>query len=621
MPDGEVPPLKLGAFPWLITSESLTKASPTRRDWGSAWVLLADSEETLDLASFAGLVCGNDGPVERAACWLALRPPQWMFRLKNGMIDARSGAELKQHRQENKTRQLDLAKRQACSDMLVRRTALEESSVDQGLLTWLDQMADLATGKSSLKDLDGSLQSVLKDLDLDCDSVELHRALVSLGRIDSHRLPSMQTSRWSDGFSESLEQEAASLVAGSDALQPGDAGRLDLSHLYCVTVDDPQTRELDDALSLERLDNGDERIWVHIADPTRLITPDSGLDREAAARGSTLYLAQGTQSMFPTSLSHGPLSLRAGRRNAALSTWIQLDGDGAINAYGITRSWVQPHYRLSYEDADELIDLAPPQEADLAELDALLQRRRAWRERNGALMMDLPEGRIRCRDDKAVVEITEPSPSRQMVAEAMILAGAATAQFAIDQNLALPFRSQLPAQLPPAEELATLPEGAVRFSAIKRHLSRGLVGTTPSQHFSLGLPAYVQATSPIRRYGDLITQRQIVACLDGGPCLDADTLQQILNNLELATREGISISREDQRHWQQVWFEQHAGDTWPVDFLRWLRPQEHLGLVRIDSLALDLAAQCPQGSEPGDRWQLSIVGVDSSADLLKLRAS
>ena len=236
-------------------------------------------------------------------------------------------------------------------------------------------------------------------------------------------------------------------------------------------------------------------------------------------------------------------------------------------------------------------------------------------------MMDLPEGRIRCRDDKAVVEITEPSPSRQMVAEAMILAGAATAQFAIDQNLALPFRSQLPAQLPPAEELATLPEGAVRFSAIKRHLSRGLVGTTPSQHFSLGLPAYVQATSPIRRYGDLIAHRQIVACLDGGPCLDADTLQQILNNLELATREGISISREDQRHWQQVWFEQHAGDTWPVDFLRWLRPQDHLGLVRIDSLALDLAAQCPQGSEPGDRWQLSIVGVDSSADLLKLRAS
>lgn len=106
-----------------------------------------------------------------------------------------------------------------------------------------------------------------------------------------------------------------------------------------------------------------------------------------------------------------------------------------------------------------------------------------------------------------------------MVAEAMILAGAVTAQFGIDRAIPLPFRSQLPADLPSPAQLDELPEGAVRFAAIKRCLSRGLMGTKPAAHFSLGLPAYVQATSPIRRYGDLVVQRQILACLDGAsPC-------------------------------------------------------------------------------------------------------
>ena len=129
--------------------------------------------------------------------------------------------------------------------------------------------------------------------------------------------------------------------------------------------------------------------------------------------------------------------------------------------------------------------------------------------------MDLPEGRIRCRDGEVTVEISEPGRSRQMVAEAMILAGAVVARYAEVHDLALPFRSQLPADLPPSSELEALPDGAVRFAAIKRCLSRGLMGTQPASHFSLGLASYAQATSPIRRYGDLVVQRQLQAHLNG----------------------------------------------------------------------------------------------------------
>jgi exoribonuclease-2 len=269
-------------------------------------------------------------------------------------------------------------------------------------------------------------------------------------------------------------------------------------------------------------------------------------------------------------------------------------------------------------DADELIDLAPPEDPDLADLDRLLERRRQWRLARGALLMDLPEGRIRSHEGEPQLEITEPSPSRQMVAEAMILAGAVAARFGMEHGLALPYRSQLPADLPAAAELQALPDGAVRFAAIKRCLSRGLMGTQPAAHFSLGLPAYVQATSPIRRYGDLVVQRQIAAILDGSAPLSTEQLQELLEQFDTAGREGIGISREDQRHWQQVWFETHRGGQWSAQFLRWLRPQDRLGLVRIDELALDLAAECPSGSAPGALLLLRVKQVDSLRDQLRL---
>ena len=140
-------------------------------------------------------------------------------------------------------------------------------------------------------------------------------------------------------------------------------------------------------------------------------------------------------------------------------------------------------------------------------------------------------------------------------------------------------------------------------------------------HFSLGLPAYVQATSPIRRYGDLVVQRQLQASLEGKTPMPAEDLQDLVSEVDLACREGISISREDQRHWQQVWFDNHKQEQWTAEFLRWLRPQDGLGLIRIDSLAMDLAASCPAGSEPGDRLEVTVASVDPLADQLQLRAS
>lgn len=613
-------PQRVSQPPWGINEASLAAALPPRRDFGAAWLLLQDDGAALPLDQWVELVCSQRDGLAVAACWLWCQGPQTLFRLRQGLVQPRSRDDLRRLRRERRHQMLHVQAEQRWHQLLRARARLDPQSLDPEQQQQLELLLAWAAGDCDTP-LPLPLRQALQAADCSPDTGSIRHLLVDLGQWEAHHLPSLRATTWEQGFSAALLAEADRLVAAAEQEQPGDATRLDLTAQRSVTIDDADTCDIDDGLALETTPSGQQRIWIHVADPGRLIPVDSPLDLEARRRGTSLYLAGGILPMFPEALATGPMSLRAGQRSAAWSVWVELDGAGAIAASGLQRSWVSPTYRLSYADADELIDLAPPQERDLADLHALLERRRQWRVQQGALLLDQPEGRIRADGDQALLEITEPSPSRLLVAEAMILAGAAVAAFGREQGLALPYRSQLPAALPPESELTALPEGPVRHAAIKRCLSRGHTGTEPSGHFSLGLPAYVQATSPIRRYADLVVQRQLLAVQQHTPPLAAEALQDLLTQLDGAIRQGIQISREDQRHWQQVWFHDHRQEHWAGLFLRWLRPQDRLGLVHVDALGLDLAAECPAGSQPGDGLLLRVQLVDPLRDQLRLLAT
>lgn len=613
-------PQRVSQPPWGINEASLAAALPPRRDFGAAWLLLQDDGAALPLDQWVELVCSQRDGLAVAACWLWCQGPQTLFRLRQGLVQPRSRDDLRRLRRERRHQMLHVQAEQRWHQLLRARARLDPQSLDPEQQQQLELLLAWAAGDCDTP-MPLPLRQALQAADCSPDTGSIRHLLVDLGQWEAHHLPSLRATTWEQGFSAALLAEADRLVAAAEQEQPGDATRLDLTAQRSVTIDDADTCDIDDGLALETTPSGQQRIWIHVADPGRLIPVDSPLDLEARRRGTSLYLAGGILPMFPEALATGPMSLRAGQRSAAWSVWVELDAAGAIAASGLQRSWVSPTYRLSYADADELIDLAPPQERDLADLHALLERRRQWRVQQGALLLDQPEGRIRADGDQALLEITEPSPSRLLVAEAMILAGAAVAAFGREQGLALPYRSQLPAALPPESELTALPEGPVRHAAIKRCLSRGHTGTEPSGHFSLGLPAYVQATSPIRRYADLVVQRQLLAVQQHTPPLAAEALQDLLTQLDGAIRQGIQISREDQRHWQQVWFHDHRQEHWAGLFLRWLRPQDRLGLVHVDALGLDLAAECPAGSQPGDGLLLRVQLVDPLRDQLRLLAT
>jgi exoribonuclease-2 len=652
LPPGLAPAASLGALPWQLTAESLAAATPSRRDLGAAWMLLEGEAAPLALDTLVDLLAPTSTPQALAASWLLLQR-QDLFRWRQGQLQRRGVDDLRQLRRDRRKVELRESRRQHWLELLAARQPLSADQLDAAQ-SQPDQRADLkalqalAQGEE-LGPTGAELRQVLQAAGCGASSGEIRRLLSDLGLWDAHRLPSLAGTTWSAGFPDDLLAQAAALAARADEAWPGDETRVDLTRLKTVTIDDADTREIDDALSLEPWSSSEGigpdpalgaesgpgpssstaaaqsptdpsgwRIWIHVADPGRLVPAASPLDQEALRRASSLYLAGGSVPMFPPALCEGPFSLRQGKRCAAWSLAVQLDGDGAVVSYLLLRSWIKPLYRLTYDDADELIELAPPPDGELAILDGLLKRRRQWRVQQGALQMDQSEGRIRQQDGKPELEVVEPSASRLLVAEAMILAGAVVGEWGAQAGLALPYRSQADCSLPPEAELLALPPGPVRHAALRKGLSRGLTTAQPAAHFSLGLAAYVQITSPIRRYGDLIAQRQLVAQAAGAPVMPADELSELLEQLDHALRQGIQISRDDQRHWQQVWFEGHQQESFEGLFLRWLKPQDGLALVRLDALAMDLPVVVRESCEPGDGLVVKVREVDSFADLLRL---
>ena len=248
------------------------------------------------------------------------------------------------------------------------------------------------------------------------------------------------------------------------------------------TIDDASTREIDDGLSVEALPSGARRLWVHVADPSRWVAPGSPLDLEARARGTSLYLPTGTVPMFPWELAAGPFSLVAGASCAALSVGCELRPDGSLDAASVmvAPSTVVPTYRLTYEEADELLDAAPRGgEPELAALYEAAEARRAWREAQGAVAIEMPEVEYSVegadREDARVTLTSSPPVqprSRTVVAELMILAGEAVASYGMAHGLALPYRGQPQPTLPSEEDLATLPPGPCRMVALRSCMTK-----------------------------------------------------------------------------------------------------------------------------------------------------
>ncbi len=401
-----------------------------------------------------------------------------------------------------------------------------------------------------------------------------------------------------------------------------DENRLDLTKLKVYTIDDESTEEIDDGLSVEYLGEGKQpRLWIHIADPTRLVSPGEELDLEARRRSTSLYLPTGMISMFPTELATGPMSLVQGQVCPALSFSVILDETGAVREYSIHSTLIKPTYRLTYNDVDEMIEFGVKAEPEIAELAAWAQRRQQWRRSCGSINIQMPEAIIKVKEnEEIVIELLENSGSRLLVAEMMILAGEVAGRYCQDNSVPVPFRSQPQPELPSEEELLILPAGPVRSCALRRCMPRSEMGITPARHSSLGLDAYTQVTSPIRRYTDLLAHFQIKAHLRGGSLpFSAEDLQQILFSVANSAYEATLVERQTNRYWGLEYLRRNAHEVWQVLVLRWLREDENLGLILLEDLGLELPHRFERSVALGDRLELQVARSDPHRDEIRFR--
>ncbi len=399
-----------------------------------------------------------------------------------------------------------------------------------------------------------------------------------------------------------------------------DSDRLDLTHLKVYTIDDESTTEIDDGLSWERLADGQERWWVHIADPTRWLEPEDELDLEARKRGSTVYLPTGMIPMFPELLATGPMSLIQGKVCCALSFGIILNQAGAVDNYSIHASLIKPTYRLTYEDVDEMLELGVEAEPEIEAIALGAKRRKQWRYAQGAISINMPEAMIKVKNDEISIDILDDSKSRQLVAEMMILAGEVAAHYGKTNNIPLPFRGQPQPELPPDEELLLLPAGFVRACAMRRCMPKSEMSINPLRHAGLGLDTYTQATSPIRRYSDLLTHFQLKAHLRGEVLpFTADQLKEVMMTVTAITQELTMVERQTNRYWALEYLRRHPQQVWQVTVLMWLREDSNLALILLEDLGLQLPMSFKRSVNLGEQILVKVSHADPQKDVIQFQ--
>ncbi|CAK8575001.1 unnamed protein product [Lathyrus sativus] len=400
---------------------------------------------------------------------------------------------------------------------------------------------------------------ILREMRLEKTAASAVNLLIDIGYFPVHvNLDLLKLSIPTDHL-EKITSAAQSLL--SDSSDPDEINRKNLTNLKVYAIDVDEADELDDALSATKLQDGRIKIWIHVADATRYVQPGSIMDREAMRRGTSVFLPTATYSMFPENLAMGGMSLRQGELCKAVTVSVVLHDDGSIAECSVFNSVIKPTYMLTYESASELLHLNLEEEVELRTLSEAATLRLKWRRQQGAVETTTIESRIKVsnpEDPEPSINLyveNQADPAMRLVSEMMILCGEAIATFGSKNSISLPYRGQPQSDLD-LSEFFHLPEGPVRsFALIKIMRAAEFDFRQPARHGILGVPGYVQFTSPIRRYLDLLAHYQLKAFLRGElPPFTPSELEGITANVNEKVRAARKLSNSSLRYWILEYF-------------------------------------------------------------------
>ena len=584
-------------------------------DLGEVWDVVCDDGDPLTLSDVAELYLGTEPSVQQTVAIL-------LYLLDDDLLFVRDGSHFVPR------------DRETVEDMVERRQRQQQRTNDSEKLTAAIKAGALPAEMTGYQ---SEIMAQVRGFALHGDDYaragfvkrflenagvrarDLQRAafesLVALKVMDADEHLDLERNEVTTEFPEKAVEEAR----GTDQRHLlSDKDRIDLTGLLTITIDDSDTRDRDDALSVETLEEGMYRVGIHITDAGALIDAGSALDVEADRRMSSLYLPEQTISMLPPEVSAGTGSLNPGEPRAAVSVIVEMSEDGGIGDWKAVKSSIRSDCALSYQEADSAIqDSSHPRHSELYALHQLARSLRAAREAGGALSLDRDELSVKV-DSRGTINVRvvpRVAPARSLIEEYMILCNSLLAQYCVNNELPAPFRSQA---LPDMSDIMSqVPEGPLRTFLMTRRLTAATVSVRPGRHGGLGVDAYTQATSPLRRYPDLLVQRQISHHLrENGTLYDEENVTSVAHRADMQVRQISRIENNRRAYFFLKWLDGHrrATEEKGRDAVHSAvvleNPGSRVALLELSEWPFRTRAALPADLQAGSEVTLRLHGVD-----------
>ncbi len=438
----------------------------------------------------------------------------------------------------------------------------------------------------------------------------IFQVLVKLGVFDKNENTDLYRYNISTSFPDNVMERATEL-AGLQQEFSDNSMRKDLTMLSLMTIDGQATLDFDDAISIE--DHGDHyTLGIHIIDVGHFIEKGNIIDQEALARGSSIYMPDQKIPMLPGCLAENLCSLKAGELRPAISIMVNLSRSCEIIDYEIIPSLIRVEHQLTYYD----VNIIAQDSKEISILRDIAEQFRENRMAAGAVQITLPDINIWVDENNEVTvnRINRESPGRMLVAEIMIMANWLMAKFLAEHNAPAIYRSQTP----PRERLYKGTEGSLFQNCMQRRLlSRFVLNPEPEHHSGLGLDAYVTATSPIRKYFDLATQRQIRAVLG---LEEPYTIKKIDNIIQMLEQPMSCVSKlqfNRHRYWLLKYLEKRIGQKEEAVVL-YKRRNNYQILISEYMIECDLPLSSGIDLKPEDLIQITIQHANAKRNVLSV---
>lgn len=434
------------------------------------------------------------------------------------------------------------------------------------------------------------------------------------------------------------------------------AKRRDMRSVLTFTIDPKDAKDFDDALSIQKLENGNWEIGVHIADVSHYVQPEGIIDQEAYERATSVYLVDRVVPMLPEVLSNDVCSLRPNEDKYTFSAVFELDDQSKIQSQWFGRTVTHSDRRFSYEEAQERIESG---EGDLHEeintLNRLAKILRDARIKNGAITFDRSEVRFNLDENNEPIGVyfKVSKDSNHLIEEFMLLANRKVSEFISlnskgeisnktfiyrihddpdptklealrDFVSTFGYKMNISNSKQTTESMNTLlqdvkgkPEENMIETLAMRSMSKAIYSTDPIGHYGLGFSYYSHFTSPIRRYPDLIAHRLLQHYLDGGKSVNSEEIEEKAKHCSARERLAADAERDSIKYMQVKFMDKHVGQVFEgvisgvADFGFWVQIPENgaEGLIKLrdltdDSYQYDAKTHSVHGSRHGRQFQL-----------------